>query len=256
MESWWTIHIWSKNNLSNGKYGVTPASRSSRGCEWTTSTTSNVAACGTSIKSSNFNSSKFRLGAPRSHDSYDSRGPNSSIFQHWVNSCWKICDLNIREHHLFQNVSNIFNGVGSYSCERRALGSDLVRCSLYWLSFLASFTEILWDSAWHGPSQCVKIPKSKGQNGFVVLPEKNIRRFDTYLPDLILLKHHIKWPLFCGTFWLLPSSGAGGWRRRNCHCTSWPMGWSGRIISRSNFSRETSVTQTKHWVIQAFTHWH
>ena len=57
--------------------------------------------------------------------------------------------------------------------------------------------EILWDSAWHGPFQCVKIRKSKGKNGFAVLP-KNISLFHTW----ILLKHHmnhmiskyIKWP--------------------------------------------------------------
>ena len=28
---------------------------------------------------------------------------------------------------------------------------------------------------------------------------------------------------FSGTFLLLPSSGAGGWRQRNCRCTSWPF---------------------------------
>ena len=47
--------------------------------------------------------------------------------------------------------------------------------------------EILWDSAWHGPFQCVKIRKSKGKNGFAVLPEKNISLFHTW----ILLKHHM-----------------------------------------------------------------
>lgn len=88
--------------------------------------------------------------------------------------------------------------------------------------------EILWDSAWHGPFQCVKIRKSKGKNGFAVLPEKNISLFHTW----ILLKHHMnhqnhqmttEFSDFSGTFLLLPSSGAGGWRQRNCRCTSWPF---------------------------------
>ena len=132
-------------------------------------------------------------------------------------------------NHHYSSLSKILNGAGSYRCERRPLGSDLVRCSLYWLSFLTrlGYCEIHPGMAF----QIFQYVKSEHQNGkkWRCSPSgeeyqavSHLNPAETY--EYIRIKWYQMTTEFFGTFLLLPSSGAGGWRQRNCHCTSWPRG--------------------------------